>query len=45
MSLIARELQDVWDALGAGNGHRDDTLAKVRIRNLRGIRDLRVPFD
>ena len=45
MSLIARELQDVWDALGAGNGHRDDTLAEVRIRNLRGIRDLRVPFD
>ena len=45
MSLIARELQDVWEALGAGNGHRDDALAEVRIRNLRGIRDLRVPFD
>ena len=27
MSLIAKELQDVWDALGAGNGHRDDALA------------------
>jgi predicted ATP-dependent endonuclease of OLD family len=45
MSLIARELQDVWDALGAGNGQRDDALAEIRIRNLRGIRDLRVPFD
>ena len=45
MSLIARELQDVWEALGAGNGHRDDSLAEVRIRNLRGVRDLRVPFD
>ena len=45
MSLIARELQGVWEALGAGNGHRDDALAEVRIRNLRGIRDLRVPFD
>ena len=45
MSLIARELQDVWEALGAGNGQRDETLAEVRIRNLRGIRDLRVPFD
>ena len=45
MSLIAKELQDVWDALGADNGHRDDALAEVRIRNLRGIRDLRVPFD
>ena len=45
MSLIARELQDVWDALSAGNGLRDDALAEVRIRNLRGIRDLRVPFD
>ena len=45
MSLIARELQDVWEALSAGNGLRDDALAEVRIRNLRGIRDLRVPFD
>ena len=45
MPLIARELQDVWDALSAGNGHRDDALAEVRIRNLRGIRDLRIPFD
>ena len=45
MSLITRELQDVWDALGAGDGHRDDVLAEVRIRNLRGIRDLRIPCD
>ncbi len=45
MSLIARELQEVWDALRASNGHRDDALAEVRIRRLRGIWDLRFPFE
>ena len=44
MSLIARELRDVWDALRATNGHRGDALTEVRIRKLRGIRDLRLPF-
>ena len=45
MSLIATELRDVWDALRASNGHRDDALTEVRIRKLRGIWDLRFPFD
>ena len=45
MSLIAKELQEVWDALRASNGHRDDALAEVRIRRLRGIWDLRFPFE
>ena len=45
MSLIARELRAVWDALRASNGHREEALAEVRIRSLRGIRDLRIPFE
>ena len=45
MSLIARELREVWDALRASNGHREDALSAVRIRGLRGMRDLRIPFD
>ena len=44
MSLIARELREVWDALRASNGHREHALSAVRIRELRGIRDLRIPF-
>ena len=44
MPLITRELREVWDALRAGAGHRDDALAEVRIRKLRGIWDLRLPF-
>ena len=45
MSLISRELREVWDALRAAKGQRDDDLAEVRIRNLRGMWDLRFPFD
>ena len=45
MALIDRQLREVWDALRAQNIHRDHSLTEVQIRNLRGIRDLRVPFD
>ena len=45
MPLITRELRAVWDALRAGAGHRDDALTEVRIRKLRGIWDLRLPFE
>ncbi len=45
MSLIARELREVWDALRASNGHRKEALTAVRIGKLRGIWDLRIPFD
>ena len=45
MSLIAAQLKEVWDALRADKGQRDETLVEVRIRNLRGIWDLRFPFD
>ena len=44
MPLIDTQLQEVWDALRADNNRRDHALQAVRIRNLRGIRDLRVPF-
>ena len=44
MSLISREFREVWDALRAAKGQRDEDLAEVRIRNLRGIWDLRFPF-
>ncbi len=45
MSLIDRQLDEVWDALRANGRDRDDALAEVRIRKLRGIWDLRVPFE
>ena len=45
MSLIARQLEEVWDALRASGDQRRHVLEEVRIRNLRGIRDLRVPFN
>ena len=45
MSLIARELREVWDALRASNAHRDDALTEVHIKRLRGIWDLRFPFE
>ncbi len=44
MSLISRELQNVWEALRASSLQRTDALLEVRIKNFRGIRDLRVPF-
>ena len=45
MSLVSRELQDVWRSLRASGVERRFGLYDVRIRNLRGIRDLRITFD
>ena len=45
MSLMNRQLHEVWDALRASQRHRDDALSEIRIRKLRGIEDLRVPFQ
>ncbi len=45
MSLIASELEEVWRALRASSPQRDDALLEVRVKNFRGIRDLRVPFN
>ena len=44
MPRIDKQLQETWDALRAQNPRRDHALQAIRIRNLRGIRDLRVPF-
>ena len=45
MSQLAVQLNEVWDALRASKGQREEALVEVRIRNLRGIWDLRFPFD
>lgn len=45
MSQIDRELKEVWDALRASKGQRDEALVEVRITNLRGIDYLRFPFE
>ena len=45
MPLIDRELNHVWDALRGNKGQRDEALVEVRITNLRGIENLRFPFD
>ena len=45
MSLIARELRKVWNALRASNGYREEALTSVRIRKLRGIWDIRFPLE
>ncbi|MDE2875773.1 MAG: AAA family ATPase, partial [Gemmatimonadota bacterium] len=42
---MKKQLGEVWDALRASQRHRDDALSEVRIRKLRGIEDLRVPFQ
>ena len=45
MTLLDRQLNDVWSALDAQSVHHRNALTEVRIRNLRGIRDLPVPFN
>lgn len=45
MALLERELSQVWDALRGQSRQRINFLEEVRIRKLRGINDLRVPFD
>ena len=45
MPQIDQELNEVWDALRASKGQRDEALLEVRITNLRGIGDVRFPFD
>ena len=44
MSLLQQELRDVWDALRGAAPQFPNSLQRVRIQNLRGIRDLRVTF-
>ena len=45
MPHIDRELNEVWNALRANAGQRDEALVEVRITNLRGIENIRFPFD
>lgn len=45
MTLIESQLREIWDALRQQNSQRSNILTEARIRNLRGIRDLRVPFE
>lgn len=45
MALIETQLEEVWGALRAQGPQRANALTEVRIKNLRGIRDLRVPFN
>ena len=44
MSLIAKQFEEVWNALRAESAQASDSLENVRIRNLRGIRELEVRF-
>ncbi len=45
MSIIDASLRSVWDSLRARKQVQSDFLDEIRLRNLRGIRDLRVAFD
>jgi len=45
MSLIDKELKSVWNRLRGNRPHREDVLEEINIRNMRGIKNLRVPFD
>ena len=45
MALIDDQLSEVWKSLRSQFAQRSNMLSEVRIRNLRGIRDLRVPFS
>lgn len=44
MALIDKQLHEVWNALRAESLQRSDALRGIRVKHLRGIRDLRVPF-
>ena len=44
VSLITRQLREVWEALRHNRDDRACHLEEVRIKNLRGIKDLRVPL-
>ena len=45
MALFDRQLNEVWQSLRAKRVPEPNELVEVRIRNLRGIRDLTVPLD
>ena len=45
MSFIDRHLREVWSALRSQGVQRNEFLRAVRVKGLRGIRDLRVSFN
>ena len=45
MSILDASLRKTWDSLRARKQVQEDFLDEVRLRNLRGIRNLRVAFD
>ena len=45
MTQIDRQLRAVWDRLRGSRPHRVDFLEEINIRHMRGIKNLRVPFD
>lgn len=45
MSSIDRELNSVWERLRGIRPHRENFLEEINVRNMRGIKNLRVPFD
>ena len=45
MPLINQQLREVWDALRAEGNQRPNALRAVRLKRLRGIQNLRVPFS
>lgn len=45
MALLERQLREVWDSLRGQAPQRVNSLQEVRIRRLRGINDLHVPFN
>ena len=45
MSLISTELKNAWGRLRASKPQRKFSLEEIRIKNFRGIKDLRVVFQ
>lgn len=45
MTILDASLRRVWDSLRAKKQSQEDFLNEVRLKNLRGIRNLRVAFD
>lgn len=43
--MLRKQFEETWNALRASGSERKSSLLEVRIRSLRGIRDLRIPFD
>jgi len=45
VSAVDRELRRTWDSLRHNKSHRDDFLEEVVLRKIRGIQNLRIPFQ